>query len=61
MGVVINPATPTAVLEEILQDVEQVWVMTVGARVGHQQFLATTPPKIGRVRQMIEKMKPVWN
>ena len=61
VGVVINPATPTAVLEEILQDVEQVWVMTVSARVGHQQFLATTPPKIGRVRQMIEKMPPQQN
>jgi pentose-5-phosphate-3-epimerase len=28
-GVVINPATPAAVLEEILQDVEQVLIMTV--------------------------------
>jgi ribulose-phosphate 3-epimerase len=53
VGVVISPATPAAVLEEILQDVEQMWVMTVSARVGYQQFIATTPPKIGRVRQMI--------
>ena len=29
VGVVINPATPAAVLEEILQDVDQVLVMTV--------------------------------
>src|SRR5262247_2237552 len=28
-GVVINPATPTTVLEEILRDVDQVLVMTV--------------------------------
>jgi ribulose-phosphate 3-epimerase len=28
-GVVINPATPAAVLEEIVQDVDQVLVMTV--------------------------------
>jgi ribulose-phosphate 3-epimerase len=29
VGVVINPATPASVLEEILQDVDQVLVMTV--------------------------------
>src|SRR4029453_16846882 len=54
-GVVINPATPAAVLEEILQEVEQVLVMTVDPGFGHQQFLSTTLPKIRRVRQMIEQ------
>ena len=29
VGVVINPATPPAVLEEILEDVNQILVMTV--------------------------------
>jgi ribulose-phosphate 3-epimerase len=55
-GVVINPATPAAVLEEILQDVEQVLVMTVNPGFGHQHFLPTTLPKIRRVRQMIEQL-----
>jgi ribulose-phosphate 3-epimerase len=57
-GVVINPATPAAVLEEILQDVEQVLIMTVNPGFGHQHFLPTTLPKIRRVRQMIEQFKP---
>ena len=57
-GVVINPATPAAVLEEILQDVEQVLIMTVNPGFGHQRFLPTTLPKIRRVRQMIEQCKP---
>src|SRR5262249_22499256 len=57
-GVVINPATPAAVLEEILEDVEQVLVMTVNPGFGHQHFIATTLPKIRRVRQMIEEVKP---
>src|SRR5499426_4139621 len=57
-GVAINPATPAAVLEEILQDIEQVLVMTVNPGFGHQHFIATTLPKIRRVRQMIEKIKP---
>jgi ribulose-phosphate 3-epimerase len=56
-GVVINPATPAAVLEEILQDVEQVVIMTVNPGFGHQQFIPTTLPKIRRVRQMIEQFK----
>jgi len=56
-GVVINPATPAAVLEEILPDVEQVLVMTVNPGFGHQHFLPTTLPKIRRVRQMIDQMK----
>ncbi len=57
-GVVINPATPAAVLEEILPDVEQVVIMTVNPGFGHQHFLPTTLPKIRRVREMIERVKP---
>src|SRR6202008_510791 len=56
-GVVINPATPASVLEEILPDVDQVLVMTVNPGFGHQHFLRSTLPKIGRVRQMVERMK----
>ena len=57
-GVVINPATPATVLEEILQDVEQVLIMTVNPGFGHQHFLPTTLPKIRRVRQMIDDIRP---
>jgi len=57
-GVVINPATPASVLEEILPDVDQVLVMTVDPGFGHQHFLHSTLGKIGRVRQMIDRVKP---
>lgn len=57
-GVVINPATPAAVLEEILIEVDQVLVMTVNPGFGHQHFLPSTLPKIGRVRRLIETIKP---
>jgi ribulose-phosphate 3-epimerase len=57
-GVVINPATPASVLEEILQDVDQVLVMTVNPGFGNQHFIHTTLPKIRRVREMIEQIKP---
>jgi ribulose-phosphate 3-epimerase len=55
-GVVINPATPASVLEEILGDVEQVLVMTVNPGFGHQHFIHTTLPKIGHVRRMVERL-----
>src|SRR5262249_31416678 len=57
-GVAINPATPAAVLEEILPDVDQVLVMTGNPGFGHQPFLHTTLPKIRRAGQMIERLKP---
>jgi len=56
-GVAINPATPAAVLEEILQDIDQALIMTVNPGFGHQHFVPTTVPKIRRVRQMIEQVK----
>jgi ribulose-phosphate 3-epimerase len=58
VGVVINPATPAAFLEEILPELDLVLVMTVNPGFGHQHFLESTLPKIRRVRQMIERVKP---
>ena len=58
VGVAINPATPAFVLEEILPDLDQVLVMTVNPGFGHQPFIYTTLPKIKRVRQLIEQLKP---
>jgi ribulose-phosphate 3-epimerase len=57
-GVAINPATGSGVLEEIVRDLDQVLVMTVNPGFGHQQFIRTTLPKIGRVRELIERVKP---
>ena len=57
-GVVINPATPAIVLEEILPEVDQVLVMTVNPGFGHQQFLPGTLPKIRRIRRMVDDVKP---
>jgi ribulose-phosphate 3-epimerase len=54
-GVVINPATPAAVLEEILPEVDQVMIMTVNPGFGHQHFLHHTLSKVERVCQMIEQ------
>jgi ribulose-phosphate 3-epimerase len=57
-GVAINPATPAAVLEEIVQDVDLVLVMTVSPGFGHQHFIGTTIAKIARVRELVERLSP---
>jgi ribulose-phosphate 3-epimerase len=58
VGVVINPGTPAAVLEEILPILDLVLVMSVNPGFGHQTFLHMTLPKIHRVREMIDQIKP---
>ena len=58
VGVVINPATPAAVLEEILPDLDLVLVMTVNPGFGNQRFLPSTLLKIRRVRQMMDQVNP---
>ena len=57
-AVAINPATPPGVLEEIVQDVDLVLVMTVNPGFGHQHFIHTTVPKIARVRELVERRNP---
>jgi len=57
-GVAINPATPAAVLQEILPDLNQVLVMTVNPGFGHQRFLQSTLAKLRRVAEMINQTNP---
>jgi ribulose-phosphate 3-epimerase len=57
-GVAINPATPAAVLEEILPLVDLVLVMTVNPGFGHQHFLHNTLSKLLRVRRMVDRVNP---
>jgi ribulose-phosphate 3-epimerase len=58
VGLAINPATPAVVLEEVLPDLDLVLVMTVNPGFGHQHFIHTALPKIRRVRQMIQQVRP---
>jgi ribulose-phosphate 3-epimerase len=52
-GVAINPATPLAMLQEILNDVDLVLCMTVNPGFGGQSFIQSTLGKIERLRAMI--------
>jgi ribulose-phosphate 3-epimerase len=57
-GVTINPATPADVLTDILPLVDLVLVMTVNPGFGGQSFLHEVLPKISRVREMIDAVRP---
>lgn len=57
-GVVLNPATSAVMLAEILPDVDLVLAMTVNPGFGGQQFIPGTLGKIGRIRQMIDEVRP---
>ncbi len=52
-GVSLNPATPAAAVEPVLDAVDLVLVMTVNPGFGGQSFIADQLGKIRRVRQMI--------
>jgi ribulose-phosphate 3-epimerase len=56
--VVINPATPAVVLQEVLREVNLVLVMTIDPGFGNQHCLHMTRPKIRQVRRMIEQINP---
>jgi ribulose-phosphate 3-epimerase len=58
VGVVINPATPAEILEEVLPDVDLVLVMTVNPGFGGQEFIPGTLGKIRRVRDMVRRVRP---
>jgi ribulose-phosphate 3-epimerase len=53
-AVALNPATPAAAVEHVLDLVDLVLVMTVNPGFGGQNYIATMEPKIRDVRQMIE-------
>jgi len=52
-GVVLNPATPLAAIEEVLHDVDYVLLMSVNPGFGGQKFIQSSLDKLSRLRQMI--------
>jgi ribulose-phosphate 3-epimerase len=52
-GVVLNPSTPAALLEDIAPDVDFVLVMSVNPGFGGQSFIPNTLKKLQRVRAVL--------
>ncbi|WP_291786450.1 ribulose-phosphate 3-epimerase [Cecembia sp.] len=51
-GVALNPHTPVAVLENILDDLDLVCMMSVNPGFGGQKFIEATFDKVRKLRQM---------
>ncbi len=54
-GVTLNPSTPVCVLEDIIQDVDMVLLMSVNPGFGGQKFIENTIKKVVRLRKMIDE------
>lgn len=54
-AVTLNPATPVCMLEDIINDVEMVLLMSVNPGFGGQKFIGNTLNKVKRLRQLIDE------
>lgn len=54
-GVAINPATPLSAIEEILELVDMVLIMTVNPGFGGQKYIPYTTEKIRRLKEMLKE------
>ena len=52
-GVTLNPSTPVCMLEDIIQDVDMVLLMSVNPGFGGQKFIENTISKVKRLKSMI--------
>ncbi|EJW21191.1 hypothetical protein IMCC14465_09870 [alpha proteobacterium IMCC14465] len=52
-GISLNPATPIAALEELMDDIDLILVMSVNPGFGGQKFIRTQLDKIRRLRDLI--------
>lgn len=54
-GVTLNPHTPVNVLEDIIQDVDMVLLMTVNPGFGGQQFIEHSIQKVKKLKELIQR------
>lgn len=54
-GVTLNPHTPVCMLEDILQDLDLVMLMSVNPGFGGQHFISHSVEKVAQLRQMIDR------
>lgn len=52
-GISLNPATPIAALDELIEDIDLILVMSVNPGFGGQKFIKTQLEKIRRIRDLI--------
>ncbi len=52
VSVAVNPATPVCLLEDVIEDVDMVLVMTVNPGFGGQKFIPASAAKLRRLRRL---------
>lgn len=52
-GVTLNPSTPVAMLEDIINDVDMVLLMSVNPGFGGQKFIENTLSRVKQLREMV--------
>jgi len=57
-GVSLNPATPLCLIDEIIEDIDLLMVMSVNPGFGGQQFIESTLAKIKKARTLIDERAP---
>ncbi|MCY4574567.1 MAG: ribulose-phosphate 3-epimerase, partial [Gemmatimonadetes bacterium] len=57
-GVALNPATPLAAIEEVLDGIDLLLVMTVNPGFGGQAFIGQSLDKLARARALVEERRP---
>ncbi|MFK8102135.1 MAG: ribulose-phosphate 3-epimerase [Saprospiraceae bacterium] len=53
-GVALNPHTPVHLLEDLIEDIDLVCLMSVNPGFGGQKFIYQTIPKIRKLRELID-------
>ena len=53
-GVALNPHTPVSLLEDLIEDIDLVCLMSVNPGFGGQKFIYQTLPKVRKLKEMIE-------
>ncbi len=54
-GVTLNPATPVAVLEDVICDIDMALIMSVNPGFGGQKFIPNSVKKVRQLRDLIAK------
>ena len=54
-GVTLNPGTPVSMLEDVIDDIDMVLLMSVNPGFGGQAFIENTIDKVKRLRKMIDQ------